>query len=196
MDKILMEKCKKQLLEEKEKINKTLLSIKKNDTTGNLKDLSELSYYDNHPYDIASELDSIEVGDALKDNEEMIMDKVDLALLKIEKNKFGSCEMCHKEIEKERIEFIPYARFCVNCQKEVDRDKNVDSNEIDNSTKSLNEIYRDGFNNKDSEMNAKDMYDMVESHNRDSFEQDKKENYADPVESVSQSSFANTVKNS
>ena len=40
-----------------------------------------------------------------------------LALEKIEKNKYGKCEKCGKEIDLERLKIYPEARYCVSCDK-------------------------------------------------------------------------------
>ena len=39
------------------------------------------------------------------------------ALEKIEKGNYGKCEKCKKDIPRERLEIVPEARFCLNCQK-------------------------------------------------------------------------------
>ena len=45
---------------------------------------------------------------------------VDLALSKIEKGTYGTCERCSDPISPERLEAIPYARLDVKCkQKEA-----------------------------------------------------------------------------
>jgi RNA polymerase-binding transcription factor len=45
---------------------------------------------------------------------------VDLALSKIEKGSYGTCERCGDPISPERLEAIPYARLDVKCkQKET-----------------------------------------------------------------------------
>ncbi|OGZ20346.1 MAG: hypothetical protein A2654_00305 [Candidatus Nealsonbacteria bacterium RIFCSPHIGHO2_01_FULL_43_31] len=41
---------------------------------------------------------------------------VNLALEKIAGGKYGKCENCGKDIEKERLEVYPAARFCMKCQ--------------------------------------------------------------------------------
>ncbi len=42
---------------------------------------------------------------------------VNLALEKIAKGKYGKCDKCGQEIEKERLEVHPAARFCMKCQE-------------------------------------------------------------------------------
>ncbi len=41
---------------------------------------------------------------------------VNIALEKLEKGKYGKCEKCSKDVEKERLEVHPAARFCMKCQ--------------------------------------------------------------------------------
>ncbi len=38
------------------------------------------------------------------------------ALNKIEKEKYGKCEVCDKDIQKERLELIPEAKTCSDCK--------------------------------------------------------------------------------
>jgi len=42
---------------------------------------------------------------------------VNIALEKLAKGKYGKCEKCGKEIEKERLEIHPAARFCMEHQE-------------------------------------------------------------------------------
>ena len=51
-------------------------------------------------------------------NEESILDEVEAALDRIEQGSFGRCTKCLRLIRKERLEAIPYSRFCVACAVE------------------------------------------------------------------------------
>lgn len=52
----------------------------------------------------------------LTDNEKRLLDEVEAALRRIEKNTFGYCESCSERIKSARLKFIPYARYCIKCQ--------------------------------------------------------------------------------
>lgn len=89
--------------------------------TGDLKDslrdsTSELSSYDNHPADIASETFEIERNRALRANEIARLKAIDSALKKISDKSYGICEMCGGEIEEARLEAIPSAGLCIDCE--------------------------------------------------------------------------------
>jgi DnaK suppressor protein len=42
---------------------------------------------------------------------------LDEALRRIEAGDYGKCVMCDKDIAVARLEAIPWAKFCVNCQE-------------------------------------------------------------------------------
>ncbi len=57
----------------------------------------------------------------ISDAERKILEKIDTAIEKIEKNKYGLCEGCGKKIPVSRLKALPYARFCIKCQNEKEK---------------------------------------------------------------------------
>ena len=57
----------------------------------------------------------------LMENVESVLKEIDDALLRIDGGTFGVCEGCSCHIPKARLKAIPYARFCVNCQSEMEK---------------------------------------------------------------------------
>lgn len=58
----------------------------------------------------------------LSDEERKILENIDIAIEKIEKNKnYGICEECNKKISTSRLKAIPYARYCIKCQREKEK---------------------------------------------------------------------------
>ena len=47
--------------------------------------------------------------------EESILDEVEAALQRIEDGTFGQCASCSQTISHQRLEAVPYSRFCVGC---------------------------------------------------------------------------------
>src|SRR4051812_31210880 len=70
-----------------------------------------------HPGDLAA-LNYAEEGalDFLE-NEEQLLREINDALDRIERGTFGRCENCHREIPRERLEALPYARYCILCAR-------------------------------------------------------------------------------
>lgn len=50
------------------------------------------------------------------DNEKRLLDEVEAAHRRVEKNVFGLCESCGAKIKIIRLKFMPYARYCIKCQ--------------------------------------------------------------------------------
>jgi DnaK suppressor protein len=57
----------------------------------------------------------------LTDNERRLLDEVEAALRRIEKNVFGICEANGERIAMARLKAMPYARYCINCQARFER---------------------------------------------------------------------------
>jgi len=71
-----------------------------------------------HLADLGAENYEVEVGLELLENEAQRLTEVDDALARIENGTFGLCESCHRPISRERLEAVPYARYCIRCARE------------------------------------------------------------------------------
>ena len=128
------EHYRKLLLTQGRDREQTIYTMKKNNTgTQGEYYPTELSSYDNHPAEIGSELFSVELNTALKVHEEHLLKEIHDALGRIDEGNYGKCEFCGKEISEERLEAIPYARLCIDCEedKAIDPEilKNIRPNE-------------------------------------------------------------------
>lgn len=85
------------------------------------------------------ELDRIQhasARDYAMDNLERRSDRlreVQTALRRIEAGSFGVCAGCSESINRKRLAAVPWASFCIVCQKEVDRDQKTLRGEFDES---------------------------------------------------------------
>jgi len=52
----------------------------------------------------------------ITDSEKQNLDGIEAALRKIEKGGFGRCESCQRTIPRLRLEVMPWARYCIQCQ--------------------------------------------------------------------------------
>jgi DnaK suppressor protein len=68
-----------------------------------------------HLADLGSQDSEEDVAFTLLANEEQIVEEINLALDRIEQGTFGRCEKCRKDIPKERLQALPYTRFCIGC---------------------------------------------------------------------------------
>ena len=52
---------------------------------------------------------------ALDDDAKQIVMQIDNALLRIKTDTFGRCLKCGEAIPDERLQLVPYAKYCVEC---------------------------------------------------------------------------------
>jgi RNA polymerase-binding transcription factor DksA len=48
-----------------------------------------------------------------------MLTEINDALARIEHGTFGRCEECQREISKERLEALPYARYCIRDARQL-----------------------------------------------------------------------------
>lgn len=183
---------KKILKKEEAKIQSIIDNLHKNQLSDfNTEIASEISHYDNHPADAAGDIYDMEIGMALKNKEEVLLRKVQESLGAIEKGTYGKCKSCGNEISLERLSFIPYAEYCMRCQKEISLLEKVEKRPVEEEVIGIPFSYENkaedyaGFDEKDS-------YRAVERFNRiedleDSYEDDNI--YVEPIEKISNAQY-------
>jgi len=75
--------------------------------------ISELSSNDQHQGDIGTETFEREKDFSLLEQLEAEIGDLDAALRKIDEGTYGTCEICGREIEPERLEAMPGTRTCI-----------------------------------------------------------------------------------
>jgi len=55
------------------------------------------------------------------ENEEQIMQEITAAVERLDHGTYGRCESCGKEIPRDRLQTLPYTRFCVDCAQRLER---------------------------------------------------------------------------
>jgi len=70
--------------------------------------------------DQANELIEKEMGFLMSSNMVNNLKEVEEALERINKNEYGKCQHCGAEISPKRLDVLPFARFCVPCQENME----------------------------------------------------------------------------
>lgn len=70
--------------------------------------------------DLSAESFDHEFGVKMLENKGELAAEIEAAIERIENGSFGLCEECGNPINKERLRAIPYARFCIKCQREME----------------------------------------------------------------------------
>jgi DnaK suppressor protein len=53
----------------------------------------------------------------LSDSERQTLHLVERALARMEKGNYGACRNCGREIGPPRLQAVPWARYCIDCQE-------------------------------------------------------------------------------
>jgi DnaK suppressor protein len=116
MDKELLLQIKENLVKEKERLEKELLSIAdKKEVVADDFD----SRFPNWGDDIdsnAAEVNNYSSRLGIEKNLESLLQATSQALDKIDNDTYGVCEQCGQEIQLERLKAFPAATFCMKCQ--------------------------------------------------------------------------------
>lgn len=83
-------------------------------------DAGGVSASPSHLGDVGFDFYSQEVSLDLLQNEREALQEIDDALLRIQQGVFGLCEECGQVIAKERLESIPFARYCIQCARKME----------------------------------------------------------------------------
>jgi DnaK suppressor protein len=54
-------------------------------------------------------------------NDRQLLNMVESALARIREGSFGECISCGKEINAKRLEAVPWARHCIECQEKAEK---------------------------------------------------------------------------
>ena len=60
---------------------------------------------------------------ALRDRADHQLELVDAALERLDAGTFGTCVRCGRDIPAERLEALPWAPRCIDCQRLADRER-------------------------------------------------------------------------
>lgn len=115
MDKKFVNKMKKQLLVIKEEILNNL-AAENQEFEEMVKDLDPKDLAD-----IAADDIDRKTLEALSSHDMKRLRLTDSALSRIKNERFGVCLRCSKKIPKARLEAIPYAFMCIDCQASDER---------------------------------------------------------------------------
>ena len=113
---------KKKLEQEKERIQKQLSAISKQNPDSRSRgwDVRKQEFSTDGPLDLESETDEVEDyinRMPLETQLEQQLMLINKALKKIKDKSYGACVACSKKIPKKRLLTVPEAESCIECQK-------------------------------------------------------------------------------
>jgi len=82
----------------------------------------ELSGYSLHMADAGTDNFDREFALSLVSSEQEALYEIEEALKRLEHSTYGLCGNCEKPIRRERLEAVPFARLCIQCQSSIEKD--------------------------------------------------------------------------
>ena len=114
MNKRQREKYRKQLLAKREELLQRVQAARTSEKESSGKEAPDLG-------DRALSTVIRDLSYQLSAGERDIVRRVDLALDRMEKGEFGVCVECGKKVQLGRLDAVPWARHCIDCQELQDR---------------------------------------------------------------------------
>lgn len=117
-----IEICKEKLLKLRAEYLKEVQEMGKESLHNSLRDVSgNLSGYSQHMAETAADSFEREKNIKLLSSVTHIVQEINNALHKMEDGSYGICENCGKEISFMRLKALPYAQFCIDCKKDMEK---------------------------------------------------------------------------
>jgi RNA polymerase-binding protein DksA len=94
---------------------------------GSERDLAHI----NDTSDMASDSAEGDLALRIAESETVEAGEIERAIEKIDNGTYGTCEVCNKAINAERLQFLPFATLCIKCQELAEIRKREEGDELD-----------------------------------------------------------------
>jgi len=114
MDKKRLDYYKKKLLTRREELLKTIARTEEegrqadDDPTVDLADKAANSYTKEFLF-------------GMTNTDRALLNQIDVALKRIQEDEYGVCANCDEEMQQKRLEAVPWAKHCINCQEKAEK---------------------------------------------------------------------------
>ena len=105
---------KKSLIKMREELLKEIDEIIKSERSSPERDVGD--FYDDADIEKGRQMTHL-----LGERERAKLSAIDNALDKIGEGTYGLCEECGEDINKKRLKIIPFTKYCIECQSELER---------------------------------------------------------------------------
>ncbi len=98
---------------------------------GDLSQLKGLQSASGDIVDVALDTAQDEISSQLAQVESRELNSIDKAIERINEGTYGLCEGCQNKIPAARIQALPYATTCINCQREAEKHGEDTNGDVD-----------------------------------------------------------------
>lgn len=121
LDQKKIEQYKKELCNLKEQVLRDIKNMDIHDSINGTGAPDSSVGHGMHMADAASDMYDREFCLNLASNDRELLQKIDEALKRIEEGHYGHCRKCDGVIPATRLKAIPYVRYCLKCQEEIEK---------------------------------------------------------------------------
>ena len=121
LDKKKLELYKKLLLKLKEDFLYDINNIAQGHNGGVDSESRDVSGHVQHMADVATDMYDREFNLGLASNDRELLQKINIALKKIDDGVYGVCSMCKELITLARLKALPHVQTCVKCQESLEK---------------------------------------------------------------------------
>ncbi|HMI54034.1 MAG TPA: TraR/DksA family transcriptional regulator [Candidatus Saccharimonadales bacterium] len=114
MDKKRIEYYKKKLQTRREELMKTIARTQEEGRTADEDQTVDLA-------DKAANSYTKEFLFGITNGDRKILNQIDAALKRLNTEEFGICANCQEELQQKRLEAVPWAKHCINCQEKMEK---------------------------------------------------------------------------
>ena len=75
-----------------------------------------------HTADLGTDNFEQEMSVSLLENQGQILEDIAAAMRRLEAGTYGKCELCGKEIPKQRLQAAPHTPYCIDCARQLEED--------------------------------------------------------------------------
>ena len=121
MSAIDVDRFRDALLEERQRVEAAIQNLHDENPGTLAEDAGEETAYDNHLADTATETYDRELDYTLEENSEHVLAEIEAALKRVEEGTYGICANCGKPVAVDRLDALPWATLCIDCQRDRER---------------------------------------------------------------------------
>jgi RNA polymerase-binding protein DksA len=116
-----IDRFREALLEERQRVESAIQNLHDENPGTLAEDAGEETAYDNHLADTATETYDRELDYTLEENSGHVLAAIEAALERLEEGTYGICANCGKPIAVDRLDALPWATQCIDCQRDRER---------------------------------------------------------------------------
>lgn len=87
--------------------------------------------------DLAHSLEEVEMDAGLIERGEDRLRAIDDAFNRLKRGRYGICEKCKQEIPIQRLKAMPFAAYCIDCQKKRNERRRPGEGDIDDPSRNV-----------------------------------------------------------